>query len=658
MTGPDGSSTPLDVAEWYLVAREISRRQGNLWPPNPKRGSASGYAVSWGCQIDTGRGTCWIFRRQTMIARPLVPLQVLALLLVAGLAGTVFADTKFYNGRTEYILVTTARTWDAAEADAVAKGGHLAQINDATESTLILSKIMGKVTTTAPDGGGAKYVWIGGKEAATEGTYAWIGGNTFWAGGSGGSAQNGLYQNWGRLVGGLEPDNYGSNQNRAALALERWPISATTGQEIGQAGQWNDVNHTNALYYVIERSITKPAEGLFAVFQMTHGGVPKGSFTCQLHYDKAPLAVANFITLVEGTRGWIDASRGWVSNAPLYNGLKFHRVMSNFMIQGGDPNGDGTGGPGYRFIDEFSPDLRHDHPGVLSMANSGVNTNGSQFFVTVKETAWLDDVHTIFGEVVEGYESVVLPLSNVPVNGTTPVQDVVITSVTIQRLGAAALAFSPLNPALGLPACSMHQTRLERSASGALTLRWTEPAHCTYALADSPDLANWSGQVLGYPAPYYSGYNPVPNQSRNVTNVPAPGELRHFFHLAKVVYTPLPTQTPQGRKFVLNGKINGIVITITVTSATDGSHLIQQPSSGFVLSSTLSNVVWNAPQFDLANITSDINPPLILGSSLTHSDWNFTYRTATSGTFTGGFYTANRSQVLEEYGDFTVAPLP
>lgn len=594
-----------------------------------------------------------------MIARPLVPLQVLALLLVAGLASTVFADTKFYNGRTEYILVTTARTWDAAEADAVAKGGHLAQINDATESTLILSKIMGKVTTTAPDGGDAKYVWIGGKEAATEGTYAWIGGNTFWAGGSGGSAQNGLYQNWGRLVGGLEPDNYGSNQNRAALALERWPISATTGQEIGQAGQWNDVNHTNALCYVIERSITKPAEGLFAVFQMTHGGVPKGSFTCQLHYDKAPFAVANFITLVEGTRGWIDASRGWVSHAPYFNGLKCHRIVSNFMIQGGDPNGNGTGGPGYRFVDEFSPDLRHDHPGVLSMANSGVNTNGSQFFVTVKETPGLNDVHTIFGEVVEGYESVVLPLSNVacsaqpnyPFEVSIPVQDVVITSVTIQRLGAAALAFNPLNPALGLPVCSMHQTRLDRSAAGALTLRWTEPAHCTYALADSPDLANWYGQSFDY----YSTNNPTPDQSLTVTDIPAPGAPRHFFHLAKAVYTPI-MPTPERRRFVLTG--NGRVTTLTLTSATGGSHLIQE-TSGFSLSSKLFYVRWAVPQFDEATLTSNINPAYVVqGYQLTHSDWKFTYRTATSGTFTGGFYTANRGTYLSDSGTFTVTALP
>lgn len=569
------------------------------------------------------------------------------------------ADYKFYKGRTEYILVTTAKTWDQAEADAVAKGGHLVQINDATENALILAKISGKVTTTALNGGGAKYVWIGGKETTTEGTYAWAGGTTFWAGGVSGSAQNGLYQNWGRngSIYGQEPDNYLGVQNRAAMGLENWPVGIPSGYEIGRTGQWNDLAQTDTLFYIIERPISKPAEGLFAVFQMSHGGNPAGSFTCQLHYDKAPIAVANFISLAEGTRGWIDAPHGRVSNTLYYNGLKCHRIISNFMIQGGDPNGNGSGGPGFRFVDEFSPDLRHDHPGVLSMANSGVNTNGSQFFVTVAETTHLDDVHTIFGEVVEGYESCVLPLSSVATGtGNVPVQDVVITGVTIQRLGSAAQAFNPLNPALGLPACSMHQAQLDRSAAGVMTLRWAEPAHCKYTLVDSPDLTIWGAEALSY----YSGYTPVVSQSLNVTNLPAPGAPRHFFHLAKAVYYPLPTQSPQGRKFVLTGKNGyGLVTTITATTATGGAHLIQQPSSGYALSSTLSNVSWAVPEFDQAEFYSDISPPFVFASTnLTHSDWFFVFRTPTSGTFEGGFYTADRGSYLADYGTFTVQTLP
>lgn len=112
----------------------------------------------------------------------------------------------------------------------------------------------------------------------------------------------------------------------------------------------------------------------------------KGDIHLVLYADKAPITVANFANL---------AQRGY------YDGLKFHRVINNFMIQGGCPLGTGTGGPGYTFEDEFSPDLRHDGPGVLSMANAGPNTNGSQFFITHVETPWLDDKHTVFGRVVD-----------------------------------------------------------------------------------------------------------------------------------------------------------------------------------------------------------------------------------------------------------------
>lgn len=122
-------------------------------------------------------------------------------------------------------------------------------------------------------------------------------------------------------------------------------------------------------------------DGLFAIFQTN-----RGSFTAQLDYEKAPSTVANFIGLVEGTRGWLDAQTGALRREPFYNGITFHRVISGFMIQGGSPNGQGTDGPGYSFGDEFHPALRHDAAGILSMANSGANTNGSQFFITLAPT--------------------------------------------------------------------------------------------------------------------------------------------------------------------------------------------------------------------------------------------------------------------------------
>ena len=131
-------------------------------------------------------------------------------------------------------------------------------------------------------------------------------------------------------------------------------------------------------------------DGVFAIMETS-----KGDIVLELHYKETPLTVTNFVGLAEGT---FDAAKG----KPFYDGLKFHRVISDFMIQGGDPKGNGTGGPGYRFEDEIVETLRHDGPGVLSMANAGAGTNGSQFFITHVETPWLDGKHTVFGRVLEG----------------------------------------------------------------------------------------------------------------------------------------------------------------------------------------------------------------------------------------------------------------
>jgi len=158
----------------------------------------------------------------------------------------------------------------------------------------------------------------------------------------------------------------------------------------------------------------------------------EGSFTVRLMPDHAPMTVENFVGLAKGTKPWTDPRNGASSSGPYYDGTVFHRVIDKFMIQGGDPTGTGTGGPGYTFEDETPSDgPRFDRPGLLAMANAGPNTNGSQFFVTVAPTDWLSGKHTIFGEVTEGYE-VVEKISKVPTRGQDrPAPDVVLERIEI-----------------------------------------------------------------------------------------------------------------------------------------------------------------------------------------------------------------------------------
>jgi peptidyl-prolyl cis-trans isomerase A (cyclophilin A) len=160
------------------------------------------------------------------------------------------------------------------------------------------------------------------------------------------------------------------------------------------------------------------ANEIFARFDTTHG-----AFKLKLFADKAPKTVENFVSLAEGTK----------TGNPFYDGTVFHRVIPDFMIQGGDPEGTGRGGPGYRLNDEFHPDLTHSKPGILSMANAGPNTNGSQFFITVVPTPWLDKKHSVFGEVVEGYD-VVQKISTAPRGSQDrPVKEIKVLSVKIER---------------------------------------------------------------------------------------------------------------------------------------------------------------------------------------------------------------------------------
>ena len=158
----------------------------------------------------------------------------------------------------------------------------------------------------------------------------------------------------------------------------------------------------------------------------------QGPIVIRLFPDHAPKTVRNFVDLAQGSREWTDPRTGRVTTGRLYDGTIFHRVIPNFMIQGGDPLGTGTGGPGYQFADEFHPELQFDRPYLLAMANAGPGTNGSQFFITTVPTPHLNRRHTIFGEVIQGQE-IVDQISHTATDGRDrPVKDVVLESVEIE----------------------------------------------------------------------------------------------------------------------------------------------------------------------------------------------------------------------------------
>ena len=167
---------------------------------------------------------------------------------------------------------------------------------------------------------------------------------------------------------------------------------------------------------------------------LAHFTTSEGNFTARLFDSEVPNTVANFTGLAEGTKEWTDPRTGRKVKTPYYDGTVFHRVIDQFMIQGGDPLGQGTGGPGYTFADEFHPKLRHDRPGLLSMANRGPNTNGGQFFITLVPTPWLDNKHSVFGAIVEGMD-VVTKIGGTQTSkpGDRPLKPITVQSLTIER---------------------------------------------------------------------------------------------------------------------------------------------------------------------------------------------------------------------------------
>jgi peptidyl-prolyl cis-trans isomerase A (cyclophilin A) len=243
-------------------------------------------------------------------------------------------------------------------------------------------------------------------------------------------------------------------------------------------------------------STTSARGQIFADFTVSHGGAPLGTFRARLDHDKAPRTCANFIGLATGRRSWIKVTSGQLEvNKPYYDGLTFHRLIHNFVIQGGSPNGQGTDGPGFVIQDEFHANLRHSGRYMLSMAKSTFpNTGGSQFFVTLEAATHLDDKHSVFGEVIGGKEIIdgFTNATNFPTDGSQrPLVPVVMESVVIS--GPDLAGFDIDNPALMLPvAGGVRLTPSRNAAANSFTVTFDRRGRHDYHYSTSLDLLTWS----------------------------------------------------------------------------------------------------------------------------------------------------------------------
>lgn len=255
-----------------------------------------------------------------------------------------------------------------------------------------------------------------------------------------------------------------------------------------------------AAYLTLGSLYSQPTEdGLYAVFDTTAGEI-----TTRLFYEKAPISCANFVGLAEGTVILWNAE-GDPITGPFYDGLSIHRAVPGFLIQGGDPLADGTGGPGYYWPDEMRPDLTHDKAGILAVANSGPNTNGSQFYITLDSTPSLDGLYNIFGETISGIE-VVEAISQLPTSGPAQTAEeldhhlsdpVLINSVKILRIGEAALAFKYADHLF--PERFPANIRLIHPPQTDPLIRIQSLARSRYLIEASENLANWTdiGTIAG-----------------------------------------------------------------------------------------------------------------------------------------------------------------
>ena len=364
------------------------------------------------------------------------------------------------------------------------------------------------------------------------------------------------------------------------------------------------------------------SDGLFATFSISRNGVSVGEIICQLEFEQAPLTVANFVGLAEGTSAWIDFRTGSILRQRFYDGIAFHRVEAGFVIQAGLPEGLGDDGPGYTFPDEFSSDLRHDRAGILSMANDGMNTNGSQFFITLNETPWLNDRHSVFGAVIEG----------IAVADSVKPGDV-IDSVSITRIGEAANGFDPNSQ--GVPQVKPLDTGIV-ATEGAFTLQSSPPPSATVFTFRSEDLMTWEqmGEMR-----FATEANPSTQLEMAVNKDTTKQFFKQIATEYPIIFTPMSVT---GRRALLTD-IGGVSFSFSFPEP-DGGRYSLITGEGELGPYTINNHSWKQEAYralfyaDIFNVNGlTFNAVLVTEANIT-----FVFDSPEAGTYTG--------QLLRESG--------
>lgn len=392
------------------------------------------------------------------------------------------------------------------------------------------------------------------------------------------------------------------------------------------------------------RADAADTNGLFAVFDTT-----MGSFTCRLDMAEAPITTANFTGLAEGSRTWLDLPTGHVRQDPFYDGIAFHRVVSNFVIQAGSPAGTGRDGPGYAIVDEFTTNLNHATIGTLSMANSGLNSGGSQFFITLRPTPELDfdkqplsSAHAVFGLVESGLD-VVEDIGKMVLDGDSkPVTNVVIESVQIVRCGPEAEAFDV--HAQHLPVVGGSNAVLRLSAEREPELVLSRLPYRDYSLYYANNLnSTWTNSNLGY-LDGTSNHTPVALAQWTGSG---PG----MFHVPMVDYLGSTYGLPAVSNYQFQLDIeSGQTLFLDFTSSGSGSYILDEGTTN-ALAGDITGSVWSAPNYAIVSFDR-------LSPSIWRFRFDFSPQVTNAFSMTGYPYYPNTTSQFELLGVFTQPPPP